>query len=176
MPICSPLLAGTTSSTETDAPEMDAESDGGTLRRLCCFALTFVVCSCAEESSGPARAEKKSRKRRSRPGSSPLSDTEAAESAAAPSEKKHRSQTQTDARAEAAIDFGLSFSDVQQLRHVEVDYHDDQMPAVRLWQADIVTANEEQQTFTVFIINTRKTVSGVPASHIRKRQRGSAAV
>ena len=46
----------------------------------------------------------------------------------------------------------------------------------RLWQADIVTANEEQQTFTVFIINTRKTVSGVPASHIRKRQRGSAAV
>ena len=85
-------------------------------------------------------------------------------------------QTATDAHAEQPIDFGLSFQQAKALTHVEVDYTDSQMPAARLWQADIVRADEATQTFTVYIINTRKTITGVPASRVAKRKRMSAAV
>jgi hypothetical protein len=65
---------------------------------------------------------------------------------------------------------------VKELKHVEVQHRDPQMPAVLLWQGDIISADEASQTFKVHIINTGETLPSLPASRIRKRQRGSAAV
>jgi hypothetical protein len=65
---------------------------------------------------------------------------------------------------------------VKELKHVEVQHRDAQMPAVLLWQGDIISADEASQTFKVHIINTGETLPSLPASRIRKRQRGSAAV
>lgn len=73
------------------------------------------------------------------------------------------------------MDFGLSYADVKDLKHVEVQYHDAQMPAVLLWQADVLEADDTTQTLKVHITNTGKTAR-VSARQVRKRQRGSAAV
>jgi len=95
--------------------------------------------------------------------------------AATPPRLTH-AHTHVSARAEEAIDFGTTFADIRELKKVEVQYHDEQMPAVLLWQAEVVEVDETTQTFKLHIVNTGKTVPGVPAKFIRARQRGSAAV
>lgn len=150
----------------------DSELEG---QGVLVFAAVLTFTCYTEDPAPPSTA--RTRKRRHRDDAEQSASAEPLDkSAPAPPEKRLRQHTHTDARAEAAVVSGLSFSDVRQLKHVDVVHHNSQMPAVQLWQADVRAADPSTETFTLHIVNTREDISGVPPGRIFRRVRGSAAV